>query len=470
MKKTLSILLSIVMLLSITAGLDFSAYANDPEQAPSLPINGTYVNSTMTENDSTKFFKFTIPSDGEVTIKLMSYCDNTGISLCDEDLSNAEYLFCVHGTPNAPQSDSSYYNLSKGTYFLKVNPRNYSISTADLGKIKVLVSFKNFNTNETEPNDFNNPMLLQRNNVITGALTEQDEADWYKFTVTTDCYVTLNFTHFYRFGCVAWYNYDLSNVYWDEYYLLGGYGTEPTSETHTEKLTPGTYYVKVYQYSGGASTGKYTIKWSSSCVSHSYKTTVTPATAKANGKIVKKCSVCGAAATSSIAYPKTIALSTTSYTYDGKVKTPSVTVKDSKGKKISPNNYTVTYSSGRKNVGKYTVTIKFKGNYSGTVKKTFTIKPKTASISKLTAGKKKFTIKWKKQAAQTTGYQIQYSTSSKFKNAKTITVSKNKTTSKTISKLKAKKKYYVRIRTYKTVNGTKYYSSWSKAKSVTTKK
>ena len=62
-----------------------------------------------------------------------------------------------------------------------------------------------------------------------------------------------------------------------------------------------------------------------------------------------------------------------------------------------------------------------------------------------------------------------YSTSSKFKGAKTVTISKNKTTNKTISKLKAKKKYYVRIRTYKKIGSTKYYSSWSKAKTVTTK-
>ncbi|MGN0527529.1 MAG: fibronectin type III domain-containing protein, partial [Eubacterium sp.] len=100
----------------------------------------------------------------------------------------------------------------------------------------------------------------------------------------------------------------------------------------------------------------------------------------------------------------------------------------------------------------------------------FTIKPKATSISSVSAKSKGFTVKWKKQATQTTGYQIQYSTSSKFTSPKTVTVSSYKTTSKTISKLKSKKKYYIRIRTYKTVSGTKYYSSWSSAKSVTTKK
>ena len=172
--------------------------------------------------------------------------------------------------------------------------------------------------------------------------------------------------------------------------------------------------------------------------------------------------------------PNSISLSTTSCTYNGKVKKPSVIVKDN-GKTVSSKYYTVSYQSGRKNVGKYTVTIKFKAPYSGTVKKTFTIKPKATSITKVTAGKKKFTVKWKKQATQTTGYQVQYATNSKFTSAKTVNVtSKNSIISKTFSKLKAKKKYFVRVRTYKTVkvNGksTKIYSSWSKSKAVTTKK
>lgn len=220
--------------------------------------------------------------------------------------------------------------------------------------------------------------------------------------------------------------------------------------------------------------GNYYYEYYADPTAHKYKTTVTKASTKKNGSVVTKCTLCDKVKSkSTIYYPKTVTLSKTSYTYDGKAKKPGVTVKDSKGKTISSKYYAVSYPKGRKNVGKYTVTIKFKGNYSGTIKKTFTIKPKAASISKLTKGKKAFTVKWKKQTQQTTGYQIQYSTSSKFKNAKSVTISKNKTVSKKITKLKAKKKYYVRIRTYKTVkvNGknVKIYSSWSKAKSVKTK-
>jgi len=104
-----------------------------------------------------------------------------------------------------------------------------------------------------------------------------------------------------------------------------------------------------------------------------------------------------------------------------------------------------------------------------TTKNTETVKPKKTSIKKLSKGKKKFTVTWAKVSG-VKGYQIQYSSDKKFKkNNKSVTVTKQKTTKATVKKLKAKKKYYVRVRTYKTVNGKKIYSSWSKVKSVKTK-
>ena len=211
-------------------------------------------------------------------------------------------------------------------------------------------------------------------------------------------------------------------------------------------------------------------------IAHTTKQTVTKATPTANGKIVNYCSVCKKTlSTTVIPKASSIKLKATSLTYNGKVRTPKVIVKDRTGKTLVKNtDYTVSYAKGRKFVGKYAVKITFKGKYSGTKTLYFTIKPKATSISSLKAGSKKFTVKWKKQATQTTGYQVQYSASSKFSKAKTVTVGKNTTVSKKISKLSGKKKYYVRVRTYKTVkiNGKsiRIYSGWSKAKTVTTKK
>ena len=168
--------------------------------------------------------------------------------------------------------------------------------------------------------------------------------------------------------------------------------------------------------------------------------------------------------------PKNIKLSATKYTYSGKKVTPSITIKDSMGNKLTKDkHYTLTFSSSsRKNVGKYTVTIKFKGGYAGEVKKSFTIYPKGTSVSSVSAGKSALTVKVKSQKTQTTGYQVQASTSSKFTSPKTVSI-KNSTTTAKLTGLSAKKTYYVRTRTYKTINGVKYYSSWSKAVKKATK-
>lgn len=162
-------------------------------------------------------------------------------------------------------------------------------------------------------------------------------------------------------------------------------------------------------------------------------------------------------------------LSATAYTYNGKVRKPSVAVKAGE-KTFSASEFAVKYSGGRKNVGKYSVTVTMKGKYTGKKTVTFRINPKGIAVQKLTKGKKMMKVTWKAQKTQVSGYRIQYSTSSKFKKDTHIkTVKSYKTKSLKVKKLKAKKKYYVRIQTYKTVGGIKYYSGWSKTKSVKTK-
>lgn len=124
-------------------------------------------------------------------------------------------------------------------------------------------------------------------------------------------------------------------------------------------------------------------------------------------------------------------------------------------------------------VGKATITITSKAtkNYKATTKKvTVTVNPAKVKLTGVKNYKgKKLKAYWKKNT-KVTGYQIQYSTSSKFKSAKTVTVKGYKSTSKTITKLTKNKKYYVRVRTYKTVSKVNYYSGWSNTKSITIKK
>ena len=197
------------------------------------------------------------------------------------------------------------------------------------------------------------------------------------------------------------------------------------------------------------------------------------ATFSADGKLVTKCKSCGETlSTKKINKISNVKLSKSIYTYDKKAKKPTVTVKDTKGKKLKKGkDYTVTYAKGRKAIGNYKVTIQLKGKkYNGKETLTFRIAPAGTSIKSAKAGKTKVTVNWKKQTRNTSGYIIQYSANKSFRNVKQITISSNKAKSKQITKLSTKKQYYVRICTYKNVkkNGktTKICSDWSNAVAV----
>lgn len=171
-----------------------------------------------------------------------------------------------------------------------------------------------------------------------------------------------------------------------------------------------------------------------------------------------------------IAPPKQVTLSTDTLVYTGKAQKPKVTITDASGNMIDSSEYRLAYKNNSK-VGQASVTVYFSGKYGGTLTKYFQIIPKGTKISSLSVRPKGLLAKWKKQRTQTSGYEIQYSTSRKFAKgaAKKIRMNGNKKTSKMIPTRKSGKKYYARIRTYKTVwvQGRKryFYSRWSKVKS-----
>lgn len=194
------------------------------------------------------------------------------------------------------------------------------------------------------------------------------------------------------------------------------------------------------------------------------------------GRKHRSCTVCGAVVESAdipALSPKSISsasvsLSIATYSFDGKVKTPSVTVKLGSTALRNSIDYVVSYRNN-KNVGKATVVITGKGLYAGTITRTFVINPAKQEIQKLTAKSKGFYIDYAAKG-HATGYEIQYATNSSFSGAKKTVITSNKTDKVTVSKLSGNKKYYVRVRTYTTVNGIKYYGAWSAVKTVTTKK
>ncbi|MEY8461218.1 BspA family leucine-rich repeat surface protein [Eggerthellaceae bacterium 24-137] len=172
-------------------------------------------------------------------------------------------------------------------------------------------------------------------------------------------------------------------------------------------------------------------------------------------------------------------VSVKSKTWTGKTQKPAAPVVKLGGKTLR-NGVDYTWAcKGGKAVGSYKVTVTGKGAYAGTATAAFKILPKGTSVSKLSKAKRAFTVKWKSPSKaalkQVTGYQVRWSTSKKFtaKTTKTKTVKATSAAGKKrtlkVAKLKAKKTYYVQVRTYKKVGKATYYSSWSKAKAVKTK-
>ena len=202
-------------------------------------------------------------------------------------------------------------------------------------------------------------------------------------------------------------------------------------------------------------------------IEHTNKTTTTKATTSADGKIVTACTICRKIS-KTVVIPKiaSISLSAKSYTYDGKVKTPTVTVKNSKGTTLkNGTDYTVTYSSGRKTPGQYAVKIAFKGNYSGSKTLYFTILPGVTSKIATATNSSAVKIAWK-AVPGATGYRVfQYDTKTK----KYVTLKTTTGTSYTVTKLKSGTSYKFAVRAYTIVTGKVFWASGYKTITATTK-
>ena len=153
-------------------------------------------------------------------------------------------------------------------------------------------------------------------------------------------------------------------------------------------------------------------------------------------------------------------------TYTGKAIKPKPTVKAGGQTLVRGRDYTLSWKNN-KAIGTATVVVKGIGAWTGTIKKSFTINPRPVSLSKLTPGKGRLTATWKKGAGGVS-YTIQYSRYKDFRSAKAVTAKKG-AVRKVLKQLTRGKRFYVRIRAWKKVNGKTYVSKWSKVKSAKVK-
>ena len=193
------------------------------------------------------------------------------------------------------------------------------------------------------------------------------------------------------------------------------------------------------------------------------------ATLTNDGIIQNKCINCdNIVSTSVLPSISEVKLNRNIFTTNSHSQIPSISyVKDSKGESLQLNkDYTVVYSDiNSKNVGRYTVTVKFIGNYSGEVTYPYYINPVGTSFLSSSQGGFKaiengFILTWNKQASQTTGYQLQYATKSDFSNAASVWIDNPNITTATVTGKAANTRYYVRIRTYTNIGTGTFYSDW----------
>ena len=433
---------------------------NDYKTANIIKVNTQYYGSVQNEDDK-DWYKVQVPGNGSFSINFThNYTESAWWDVClyndqleeleEDDIGGRQTVF-----------NSEKCGVTPGVYYLKV----YSYSNFDAA-YGLKIDFTASEMWEKEPNnDYSKATPISMNAAYYGSLQQGTDTDWYKVEIPAAGSYELTFAHDYIQSNRTYWQ---AIVYDDLFIKKGEFeycGNKPTTTNKFEASSRGTYHIKIYKDSW--SNIPYSIKLTSH--THSYVTQATSATLYRDGEYTRKCS-CGAIGGTGIIYhPSKIALSATTLIYNGHTQVPNVTVYDSKSNVIGPENYKVSYGRDGKSIGKHQLVISFQGKYSGSVTKTYTIKPRGTSIKKLTKLSRGFTVKWSK-VSSATGYQIQYSTNKKFKKSSLSTIRKRTATSSKVRSLRGKKKYYVRIRTYKKVGRTTYYSAWSSAKAITTKR
>lgn len=462
MKRVLSFALSLVMLLSITGGLGLTAYAGDTyyetednddySSADYVPVNST-IYGACREYDH-DWYKFTLSSPAKVNVQF-------SFNRADADGDWSVYLYKYDGNGDYTKLDykdvyvydGSYtfssLGLPAGTYFVKV----YGYNSACGRQYSITPKCSYVSNWETGFNDeYTSADPLSMGVTRYGVCREYDH-DWYKFVLKAPSTVSVTFTHTKASADGDWgvylYKYkgdgEYAQLAYKDVYISDGNYTFPT-----QGLSAGTYFVKVYGYNSACGrqygvTVNYAVGKPSKFRVRSRKTNaLTLAWNKPAGatgyQLQRK---------SGHSYKALATVKGTSYTH----------------KSLSAGaGYTYRVRAYR--------TVGGKNYYSGWAYMTAYTKPATPNLTGLRATKSGHKIKatWKKVGGSASGYQIYWAKDKNFKKVVSKTnVSGQKKTSYTGKNFTKGKRYYVKVRAYKTVNGNKIYGAWSNVRNVKAK-
>lgn len=420
-KKFLMLCFSILLcsFISITA------------QAAERTINadGEWVSGSLT--DSVQYYKFTIPSAGEVTFTFQSYSEMGRCELFDKDLTKSYgHVRDWDGSTVSPFTDDKTYDMEAGSYCLKVCQYYGDEWTGDY---RIKVSFKPANNNEAEPNNaFDTAMPLAQDKMVTGYITMDDDIDFYTFKLNTAQTVEIIWTNENNLDFSVW-DKDYLAVDDEDWYDSGSHIWE-------EYLQPGTYYIK---FNSDSHTGTYTVKYHT-------KQYVSAIQLKKSQVILNK----GA-----------------SYSLLSAVLPANATNKSLAWTTSNSDVVSVT-SSGKvtaKRAGYAWITAKSQDGTNIEAESVVIVKPEKAkqpSLEIASWDNHRIYINLK-SINGVSGYQIMYSTKKNFSKKSYFTTSY---TNPCIYNCKSKTKYYIKVRAYTTYDGKNYYGAWSSAKSIKTKK
>lgn len=285
MKRLIVMMLVMVMMVTAIPGDNIKiAKAADYTSASDMAFTGTWSEDRwITEESGDHWYKLVIPLDGKVEFRMMSYIYFSGFEVYTEDFSQTLYSENIwEGSESQPTTGVYYFTLSTGIYYMKI--------FGDGGKYRINASYTSYGTNDGNAVSYDSPQMYSLGSQITGAITATDDEDWFRVTILSTAYYTLNVqTYEYR-ADINIYNEDLSKGIYNEN-VWEGSEAKPSTLNDSIILNSGIYYVKL-----SGTQGRYIFNLSplnqSNC-SHDYETKYVDPTYVSKGYQLHKCKLCG---------------------------------------------------------------------------------------------------------------------------------------------------------------------------------